>query len=368
MKTNIIRRDSKFFLLAVMFVFTMIISCTVGKNPLSADLTNIGTETIKSDIESSAVEGESDESGARAEDMTSLLKQDHTYRIGVGDSLLVSVWQHPELGTDGVVAGRDGTAVEEDGGIFLPLVGEIKVASLTIGEARKKLTEAYSKYVKNPQVVVSIQNYGSKSFYIIGEVKNAGSYQIKYPVSLRQSLSIAGGLLPSADLERAYIIRNDLLLPIDFRRLVEDGASKMDVEVINDDFIFIPRKGEESIYVIGEVKTPGMVKMIDGKMNLLSAIASSGDFTIFAVKDNVKIIRGSLTAPEVITADLGNLSNETGKGNIFNLELQSGDIIYVPDTSIGRLDKILQKIAPVLRTINEGFQPFYMYDLIINRK
>ncbi|RMF95535.1 MAG: hypothetical protein D6734_05355 [Candidatus Schekmanbacteria bacterium] len=297
-----------------------------------------------------------------------LTERKNVYRIGIGDSILVSVWKHPELGTDGISAARGGTIVEEDGSIFLPLIGRVKVASLTIGEAREKLAKAYSKYVKNPQVVVSIQSYESKRFYILGEIRNAGAYTIKFPISLRQALSLAGGLLPLADLERAYIIRNGRILPIDFVSLVEKGDDRFDIEIIDDDFIFIPKKGEENVYVLGEVKSPGIVKMVNGKMNLLSAIASRGDFTIFAVKDNVKIIRGPLNSPKVITVNLGKLSNKAQEGNISNFELKPGDIVYVPDTAIGRLDKILQKIAPVLRTINEGLQPFYIYDLIRNTR
>ncbi len=367
MEKKLFRRKKILFCLVSIFAAFLFFSCSLKKDTPPASGVISQNDSVLSDIETSesAAKEINQKSGEKLE---SLLKQkEREYRLGVGDKIIVSVWQHPDLGTEGIAAGRGGVPVEENGTIFLPLVGTLKAQGLTLGELREEISDAYEKYVKNPQVIVSVPEYSSKHFYILGEVRNAGEYQIKYPLSLRQVLSMAGGISAVADLEKAYVIRNDNILPVNFKRLIEEGAANMDIEIINDDFIFIPRKGEENVYVIGEVKSPGMVKMIEGKMNLLSAIASRGDFTIFAVKENIKILRGPLSNPEVITADLGNLTDEAEEGKVSNPELQPGDIVFIPDTSIGRLDKILQKIAPVLRTINEGLQPFYIYDLIRNR-
>lgn len=351
----------------LMYFATAIIVLMAGCGTSNPDIAvNAKASGNTAEAESSSIQNAAPES---YNDLSDLLVKDTNYRIGPGDRMFISLWEHPELGTPAVLADKGGTPVEENGVIFLPVVGEIKVAGLTLGEAREVLTRAYAKYVKNPQVIVSIQNYGSKYFYILGEVKNSGTYEIKHPVSLLQAISIAGGITQVADLKKAYVIRdNNKILQVDFEKLLNNGATGMNIEITTNDFIFIPKKDEKIVYVLGEVKTPGAVKMANDRINLISAIASSGDFTIFAVKDNIKILRGGVSNPEVITANLSNLRNVEENLEIKNVELEPGDIVYVPDTAIGRLDKILDKIAPVLRTINEGLQPFYIYKLFQNIK
>lgn len=355
-----ILRKMKFLMYFATAIVVFMAGCGTSNPDIAVNAKATGNTAESSSIQNAAPESDND--------LSELLVKDTNYRIGAGDRMFISLWEHPELGTPAVLADKGGTPVEDNGVIFLPVVGEIKVAGLTLGEAREVVTRAYAKYVKNPQVIVSIQNYGSKYFYILGEVKNSGTYEIKHPVSLLQAISIAGGITQTSDLKKAYVIRDNKILPVDFEKLLNNGATGMNIEITTNDFIFIPKKDEKIVYVLGEVKTPGAVKMTNDRINLISAIASSGDFTIFAVKDNIKILRGAVSNPEVITANLSNLRNVEENLEIKNVELEPGDIVYVPDTAIGRVDKILEKIAPVLRTINEGLQPFYIYKLFQNIK
>ena len=43
--------------------------------------------------------------------------------------------------------------------------------------------------------------------------------------------------------------------------------------------------------MLGEVATPGVLTVTDGKMNLLEAISQSGDLTIYAKRDSILVIR-----------------------------------------------------------------------------
>src|SRR5690242_16479761 len=71
------------------------------------------------------------------------------YRIGPGDSLYITVWDHPELtspaGTQQQTA-ANGRLVRSDGTLFYPYVGSIKVAGQTIEEVRQTIEQKLAKF------------------------------------------------------------------------------------------------------------------------------------------------------------------------------------------------------------------------------
>ena len=88
------------------------------------------------------------------------------------------------------------------------------------------------------------------------------------------------------------------------------------------------------VYTLGEVKSPGMIKAVNGRLNLLEALALSGDLTIQGRRDNVMIVRtnadGSRSVQRVNLGDKNLIVSP-------NFNLQQNDIIYVePNASRAR--------------------------------
>ena len=88
------------------------------------------------------------------------------------------------------------------------------------------------------------------------------------------------------------------------------------------------------VYTIGEVRTPGVVKANNGRLNILEALAMSGDLTINGRRDNIMIVRtnadGSRTVKTVSLNDRNLLVSS-------DFDLQQNDIIYVePNASKAR--------------------------------
>jgi len=94
--------------------------------------------------------------------------------------------------------------VESDGTIYLPLLKEVKVGGLTTQQLNKKLTQSYSRYLKQPYVKTSVKNH---KVYILGEVRKVGVIPIEgNSISLIEAISKAGGFTDYAMRNRVRII------------------------------------------------------------------------------------------------------------------------------------------------------------------
>ncbi|HWU76840.1 MAG TPA: polysaccharide biosynthesis/export family protein, partial [Rhodanobacter sp.] len=117
------------------------------------------------------------------------------YRVGPGDSLYITVWDHPELtspaGTQQQTA-ANGRLVRSDGTLFYPYVGGIKVAGMTIEEVRQTIEQKLAKYVERPQVDVSIVGYNSQHVLLQGAFMKTDPLSItSVPLTLAQALGTA---------------------------------------------------------------------------------------------------------------------------------------------------------------------------------
>jgi len=81
----------------------------------------------------------------------------------------------------------------------------------------------------------------------------------------------------------------------------------------------------QKLFVLGEVKKPGVVLVTNGTMNLFEALAKTGDLTDYADRTDIKILRGSLRDPEVREINLNNFNSI----KFASLILRPNDIVYV---------------------------------------
>src|SRR5258707_8192319 len=88
--------------------------------------------------------------------------------------------------------------IDLGGNINLPLIGGVQAAGLTPVELQSRLRDLFKKYVKNPDITVSITEYRSQPVSVLGAVQNPGVHQLQGNKNLLGVLSLAGGLRPDA--------------------------------------------------------------------------------------------------------------------------------------------------------------------------
>jgi polysaccharide biosynthesis/export protein len=247
---------------------------------------------------------------------------DQGYLIGDEDVLQISVWGNPELNVQ--------VPVRPDGMISFPLAGDVKASGVSPKELKSKLESELSKFVKTPAVSVMVTAINSFKVYVIGEGitmggTNSGVITLRRNTSLMQLLAQVGSL-KNADLNSAYILRDEKKLNNDFFRLIMKGDISQDIQLKPNDIIFIPDNFEKRIMVVGAVRNPGVIQYREG-LTIVDAILNTGGFTEFAKQNDVLIVRKEGNVMKNIEARMKDVIKD---GDISkDILLKPGDFIII---------------------------------------
>jgi len=105
----------------------------------------------------------------------------------------------------------------------------------------------------------------------------------------------------------------------------------------------------QKVYVLGEVGKPG-VFVFQTPMSAIEAISLAGGFTTHAQDKSVMVIRGDKDNPQLVKLDLKSALKEGNADQ--NIQLQGGDIVFVPATSIADVSKFAVYISKILWPIS----------------
>ena len=242
------------------------------------------------------------------------------YRVGVGDSLSINVWDEPKL--NGVYD------VLPDGTITLPLAGTMRADGYTGPELARRISSRLSVvFRKRPEVTVTIKGMGNNFFYISGAVGKAGPVAFTHKIRLLQALILAGGASPAADEDHVVVIRDNKPRTISIEKLDQGKDLSNNIRIYPQDIIIVPLKTDQ-IYLMGEVAAPGAYYYNKG-MTVMQALIQAHGFTQFASLGSVRIIRRQEDGTKkTIHIDIDHIQNE--KKTESKEYLKPGDVIYIP--------------------------------------
>lgn len=207
------------------------------------------------------------------------------YRLGGGDVVLVTVYEHDDLTTE--------DRITDLGYITVPLLGGVDVDNLTKSEAEKFIEEQLVSrdLIRNPSVTVRVVQYRSRSISILGMVAKPGNYSLDKASSILDLLAQAGGILPDGD-ERIRLLRKEgedtRKIDIDLRSMFERGIMDHNLNVINGDVIYVARA--PVFYIYGEVQRQGAYRL-ERDMSVLQALSVGGGLTSRGKDNGLKIER-----------------------------------------------------------------------------
>ena len=239
------------------------------------------------------------------------------YIVGPEDVLEVQVWDNKDL--------NQSVFVRPDGKTSLPLVGEIQAAGKTVQELQDYLSAVYSKTVKGAAVTVIVRDIKSRPVYFVGGFGKPGPIQLMRDLSLLQAISIVGGVAPTADAEKSFILRKDKLIPVDFTKLMQKGDLTQNIKLEPGDTVVAPLA--DLVYLQGEVRSVGAIKYVQD-LTLVRAITQGGGLTPMASGSRVDILRGKGEKRERIRVDVDKMLRAPDENN--DVPLKPDDIIFVP--------------------------------------
>ena len=166
-----------------------------------------------------------------------VLQQLGPYTLGRNDVVDILVQGQPDF---------SGTyAIDYNGKIQYGFLGDISVDGLTKEELAQVLAENLKKYVRVPQVTVTISSFNSKAIYILGEVAQPGKYAMRGDsIAIRDALIAAGLMTQGAALGRVHVIKSDPTNPayrvLDLKPVFYKGKMKNNVNLVNGDIVVVP--------------------------------------------------------------------------------------------------------------------------------
>ncbi len=285
-------------------------------------------------------------------------------KIGVGDSVVVSIWEAAGGGlfgsspTDHVSAGSRSVTIPEqmvaqDGGISVPFAGRVTVAGRVPVEVQRTIEQRLAEKAIEPQVIVTVTRSVSNSATVTGEVV-AGA---RLPLSLKGDhlldlIAAAGGARAPVYETFVRLSRDGVTATIPMEALVSDPQENIYAQP--GDVLTLVRL-PQSFTAFGATGANAQFQFSSERMTLVEALAKAGGLQDLR-SDPAGVFLFRFEPPAVVKA-LGRQQLGTGPGGsspiVYRLDLRAAksyflaqrfpledkDIVYVANADLNELQK-----------------------------
>lgn len=167
-------------------------------------------------------------------------KKNYIHTLALADRVRISVYQEEDLASL--------TRIDARGRVNLPLIGEIAIGGLTVIEAQAAIENAYKdgRFLRNPQVTVSVEEYAPREVSIQGQIRNAGRYTlpIESTLTVVELVTKAGGI---TDIGKGSAVTVTRVLPDGTKKVFTvdvDSVIKGRKNTKNDDSALLLQPGD----------------------------------------------------------------------------------------------------------------------------
>lgn len=284
------------------------------------------------------------------------------YRISTSDILSINLIGYPEITppipstaiTTATNPYASGYPVDQQGYIQFPLVGRVKASGLTVSQFTNNLRSQLQRYLKYPDPQVKIVNYRGNKFFIDGEVRQPGEFNIAdAPVSLYGAISMAGGATPEGDSNSVTLVRRGVKYELGLRDLQNMGLSANQIYLQDGDSIHVNSLDRNKVYVLGEFGDIKPLEIPEQGISLSQVIGQSkglNPLTANAAKVYVVRDHGNASYTDIYYVNLQTVTN-LALANRF--EMQPDDIVYVDPTGLTRWSRFVNSILPSSTAIRQ---------------
>ena len=285
-------------------------------------------------------------------------------KIGIGDSLVISIWEAAGGGlfgtspTDHVSAGSRSVTIPEqvvgrDGGVSVPFADRVPAAGRLPVEVQKAIEQRLAEKAIEPQVIVTVTKSLSNSVTVAGEVV-AGA---RVPLSLKGDhlldlIAAAGGARSPVYETFVRLSRDGITATIPMEALVSDPAEN--IYAYPSDVLTLVRL-PQSFTAFGATGLNTQVNFTAERMTLVEALAKAGGLQdlrsdpggVFLFRFEPPGIVNALGRPQLHTGPDGSspvvyrldLSDAKSYFLAQRFAMHDKDIIYVANADLNELQK-----------------------------
>lgn len=237
------------------------------------------------------------------------------YVLGPGDVLLIKVW--------GILENQFMAEVTPEGFVIIPTIREIRVAGETLAAGIAKIKQSMEQYFTDAAFSVRLIKLRKFRVFVVGEIRQSGTYYLRYSDRLGDAIQLAGGLTTWGDDTRIQLRHlNGAVDTVNISKFYVDGDLEQNPNLDAGDVIYIPPIDLERDYVTieGNVGSEGIYQLRKREtlfdfLSRVRALNRRSDIR------NVLLVRGE-------EAKTFNLLDE--QFSIGQVVLQKGDKIIVP--------------------------------------
>jgi polysaccharide export outer membrane protein len=163
------------------------------------------------------------------------------YVLKPSDVIEIEVYQEQDLNKN--------VRIEGDGTVALALVGKVKVADMTVAEAKTLITDLYNRdYLVDPQVSVLVVSFAPKVVRILGAVNRPGVVEMPpdRDLTLTEAIASANGISRLGNPKALKIKRvaqdgRSRQMEINFSKILTDPDVR-DIILEEGDTIWVPER------------------------------------------------------------------------------------------------------------------------------
>lgn len=236
-----------------------------------------------------------------------------------------------------------------DGCVDLPEIASIRVAGLTLDEARELLQEKFREQIHDIEVFLTYKDRLTRKVELTGMVTTS-TVHVDGKIRLYEVIAKAH-IPPTANWFMSYIVREGRPLPIDLHQLINEGDMSQNIVMRGGDKIFIASPSDSNVMLMGELRNPRAVSLPYGFMSLREALVSAGGIPFTGDRRHIQVIRGNLQCPKIYVLaweHIIHLPNDS-------LLLMPGDTVYISETPITQWNRFIEQLLPSFNGVLTGY-------------
>jgi polysaccharide export outer membrane protein len=266
------------------------------------------------------------------------------YVLGPGDVLRIGLW--------GDVNRQEPATVNPDGAVLISPVGPIRVAGITLAEARALIKGVMSQYYRPDILSVSLISLRTFEVHVVGMVKEPGAVEVNGVTRVSQAVAMAEGIVGGGSMRNILVRRGADTLRADLTSYINLGDNALNPFLRDGDAVYVPPvTGWTDVF--GSVGRPGRYEFVDGE-TIADLLRLAGGLRPEAYTDKIEVERfdpqeGHVSEPILLDAEPALLQS---------FEMQLGDRVFVRSIPGWHEDAKVEIVGevrfPGLYVIDEG--------------